>query len=486
MSPWGSEPQTSDEAGLVVRLFGSLPAMVAFGDREGRNVLANEAYAGWFGLTPEQVRGQHLSELLGATLYEQNRVHIERVLAGEPQLFERVLVGPDGHTRHVQASYLPMRRDGEVDGFLVHVTDVSAIAEARRELALAEHLARMGSWVYRPLTGEITYSEELHRITGLPRDPAPTFETSLAVVHPEDQSRVAEVIAGAVATGEDRETEYRIVRPDGDLRFVHGVVAAQQDATGTVVLLRGTVQDVTAEHAAQVALEQANAQLVEKNQLLGDMVGMLGHDLRNPASAVAGFLGLALDRWDELTPDRQRGFVERAAGSARRVNDLLTDVLAMARSDAGTLEADPSPVAVAELVRVLLRDSVFGVQVEVDVLDDVTIEADPSQLRQVLGNLVTNAARYGEPPVRIAARGVGRRVEITVADHGEGVPEEFVPHLFERFSRAESGKAVTRSGTGLGLHIVDMLCRANRGSVRYREADGGGAEFVVDLPSARS
>ncbi|BBZ30050.1 hypothetical protein MMAD_43450 [Mycolicibacterium madagascariense] len=109
-----------------------LPALIGYWDCDLRNVLANDAYVDYFGFTPQQARGRHMREVIGETVYALNLPYIQGALSGEEQLFERTLIDRHGVTRYTQASYLPDIVDGEVRGFYVQVTDVSARVEAER------------------------------------------------------------------------------------------------------------------------------------------------------------------------------------------------------------------------------------------------------------------------------------------------------------------------------------------------------------------
>ena len=134
----------------------------------------------------------------------------------------------------------------------------------------------------------------------------------------------------------------------------------------------------------------------------------------------------------------------------------------------------------------LLRDQVEAASLEADIRaeGDLTAYADAVHVRQVVANLLSNARRYGEGPLELEAVAVDGHVEITLRDHGEGVPEDFVPHLFDRFARASSGIATTVGGTGFGLYIVQRLALANDGAVSYAPVEPHGAAFTVTFPCA--
>src|ERR1700712_1504287 len=118
------------EARRLRVLFDGLPALIGYWDRDLRNVIANEAYVDWFGISPEQIRGLHISTIVGQTVYDKNIPYMERALAGHQQEFQRTLVDPSGRVRHSQVSYVPDVVDGEVVGLGVLVTDITSRVEA--------------------------------------------------------------------------------------------------------------------------------------------------------------------------------------------------------------------------------------------------------------------------------------------------------------------------------------------------------------------
>jgi diguanylate cyclase (GGDEF)-like protein/PAS domain S-box-containing protein len=133
--PNARDPDRSSETdGLLRRLIDRLPAMLAYWDADKRNVVANEAYVSWFGFRPQDMVGLHIRDVLGQEVYAKNVAFMDAALRGEEQLFARTLVDTSGAVRHTQASYVPDIVDGDVAGFFVLVTDVTARVEAERAL----------------------------------------------------------------------------------------------------------------------------------------------------------------------------------------------------------------------------------------------------------------------------------------------------------------------------------------------------------------
>ena len=259
--------ELGDDIGAILD---ALPAMVGYWDAGLRNRFANRAYVEFFGLTPEQIRGRHASEVLGPELYALNRPHIERALAGEPQLFERTLIDQSGAPRHTQESYIPDVVDGEVRGLVVLATDITArqaaeqaraAAETRFRLAFTHSPVGMGMMnnagrllqVNPALCNMLGYSEqELHG------------RTFADLVSPERQAeqrdRIARLFRGE---SEPSSAEWQFLRKDGSAIWV---ILSLAPADGEVVgetLAVGHVQDISTRKQREDELRHSRERLAE-------------------------------------------------------------------------------------------------------------------------------------------------------------------------------------------------------------------------------
>lgn len=455
-----------------------LPALVAYWDRDLRNVVCNAAYLRWFGLTPAQVHGMHIGDLLGAAVYRANKPYIDGALAGHHQRFDRTLVTAAGETRHTQAEYIPHLTDEGVAGFFVLVADITEQVEARQDLAAAQSLAGVGGYTVEPVTGTLRLSPEVLSMLGLDRaDPSPTMDEYVAAVHPDDRDRV-QALRVRAERGEEYETDYRVVTPDGSVRHVHSRTSRVLGPDGEVVLLRGVMQDET-------EVQRLADDLATTNRLLTDLIGMLGHDLAQPVTATNGYLEILDQEWDHLGPDERRSLVRRATRTGTRSQGLLADILALVSIGASTLTTRPEAV---DLVAVL-EEARDHARLALTLTCETPARAwvDPVHAARIMDNLLVNAARYGRAPYVVGVREDAGEVVVQLRDHGEGVPAPFVPRMFDRFSRADTGVATQVAGTGFGLYLVRELARANLGTVCHRvPADGTGAEFELRLPVART
>ena len=267
----------ADSQENIQAILNALPAMVGYWDSELRNRMANDAYGEFFGKTPEEMHGAHISELLGPELYAKNLPYMEGALRGEPQMFDREITTPSGEVRYTQASYIPDVAVGEVRGFFTLVTDISErrriekeVQKSRTRLAEAERLARLGSWDWDIPNGRMTCSDGLFEIYGISGE---EFEGTYQpegskYVHPDDREMVETEIREAVATGAPVDFEYRIIRPDGRVRRLHSRAELIADEEGRPLRLTGTAQDVTEVRAAAEVLHQTATDLGRRAQEL--------------------------------------------------------------------------------------------------------------------------------------------------------------------------------------------------------------------------
>lgn len=483
----GSSRERTD-ARLLLTLFDHLPAMIAYWDKDARNVVANAAYLEWFGRDPEQMQGIHISEVLGSEVYAKNLPFIEGALAGQEQLFDRTLIDQSGRTRHTQASYVPDVVDGEVRGFFVLVTDVTPRVEAQRAADEAQALARLGNWEFNPATGEATWSRELFVILGL--DPAqgrpPDLGTLSEHLHPDDRDRVLANLAAATRDAAAYTIAYRIVRPDGEVREVISNGRPVVHADGHVVRLTGTLQDVTEANAASRELAHINAELRRANELNADVIAMLGHDIRTPLAAVRGFLELLDEGWETSSEDDRRTMISRARASASRLNEMVDRILSLAAIDSGTIKPVAARIDLAVELAAIADTAGLATRPELLIAPGTptTCAFDPVHLDQVIGNLLTNAGRYGAEPIRITVSAADAGgVCVAVTDAGPGVPAAAEESLFSRFARTGADQEAVR-GTGFGLYMAAQLAQANGARLSYRRATAQAPHaFVLAIPA---
>jgi signal transduction histidine kinase len=239
----------------------------------------------------------------------------------------------------------------------------------------------------------------------------------------------------------------------------------------------------------ELVLRAAREEAEEANRLKDEFLAMVSHELRTPLNAILGWTSLL--RGGTLSAPRAAHALDVIQRNARIQSQLVTDLLDVARSLTGRLHLDPAPVdAVApaveasETIRPEFDDK--GVTLAIDLpLHPLVVWADADRLRQIVGNLLGNALKFTPRGGRVSLRlrGDAGHAEIVVSDTGAGIPAEFLPRVFDRFTQAETGSTRHHGGLGLGLTIVRQLVDLHRGYIEASsEGEGRGACFTVRLP----
>jgi signal transduction histidine kinase len=249
--------------------------------------------------------------------------------------------------------------------------------------------------------------------------------------------------------------------------------------TGGELRLLTTIGTLTA-----AFLEKAieHSELRRLNELKSQFTAIASHELRTPVAVIYGVVRTLEARESELTPERRLELRRVLSLQARRLFDLVENLLDLSRLEADALRIAPTPILVHERLATIVEELADRAgDVTLDVPTDLEAVVDPHAFDRIASNLLANALRHGAPPVSVSATANEGRLRVTVEDRGEGVAADFVGSLFERFTR---GASPSGRGAGLGLSITQAFARAHGGSVTYEHAEPHGARFRVELPSA--
>jgi signal transduction histidine kinase len=229
---------------------------------------------------------------------------------------------------------------------------------------------------------------------------------------------------------------------------------------------------------------QERRALEEADQLKGNFIALASHELRTPAAVIHGLASTLHLRGDQLDDD-QLGMIRRTLyEQTDRMRRLVDQLLDLSRLEANGIRIEAQPLAVLSRIEELV-DSLAGdhaADVWITVPADLEAVVDPNAFDRIVSNLIVNATRYGAPPIEIFAEQRDRHFRLTVADHGGGVPSDFVPQLFERFTRS-GGSRERSEGAGLGLAIAKSYAQAHGGDLLYEEVQPHGARFRLVLPA---
>jgi signal transduction histidine kinase len=260
-----------------------------------------------------------------------------------------------------------------------------------------------------------------------------------------------------------------------------------RDEDGTPLFYQGVLSDVTESRRAKDELQLALDELRRADEMKNTFLTAVSHDLRTPLATILGN-AITLEHADELAlSSEERTDMARAlAAKARRLTELITDLLDMDRLTRGAFEPRLAPEELAELIERVARevDLIGGRQVELD-LHPVVAMVDRSMVERVVENLLVNASKHTptEATIGVRLRAVGDGAEIVVEDDGPGVPVELRGVLFQPFERGPSANPHS-PGVGLGLSLVARFAELHGGRAWVQDRSGGGAAFHVLLASS--
>lgn len=366
------------------------------------------------------------------------------------------------------------------------------LRQTQERARLATESAGIGTWERDLRTGRAKWDAQMYRLRGLPVGPeTPPDDMRYAAYHPDDLENINRNKSRAGKDGDSYENEFRVVFPDGSIRWLATRGLVKRDAHGDPERMLGVTWDITERRRAEQALRE-KAAAVQASAAKSQFLARMSHELRTPLNAVLGFAQLLTNDLADRLSAQQRQRVDRIHSAGLHLLALIDDVL-----DLATIESDALPLTYetvslqASLDDVLqwtqLQASQASVQIHAQT-PRAWVRADPRRVRQILSNLISNAIKYNRPQgqVWIACDAVTHRDQpawtLSVRDTGRGLTAEQCQQLFQPFNRlgAERG---TIPGTGIGLAIVHHLVRLMGGDLTVTSEPGRGSEFRVTLPA---
>ena len=382
----------------------------------------------------------------------------------------------------LSAAALPSSGAAGSAGFVLVSRDVTAREQAAQALryrnTLLQHLladSPIGLLLSELESGRLIEANPAFLSqTGMAAEAVPGVRYA-ALFAADSSVQHAELLGELRARGESGPLTTRWVRADGSEMDIR-LTAFALDDPDAGRLVWSIIEDVSEQQRVQRAKSE--------------LVAVVSHELRTPLTALLGAVGLvAGTQGDQLDP-QSRKLIRIALDNGQRLRELVDDLLDLDRLVAGRLNFE----LVRQPLQPLLAQAVsanttysgsagVGIQLQ-PAPADAEVEVDGGRLVQVLGNLLSNAIKFSPAGSAVELNVVsdGGHWLIRVRDHGPGVPDAFVPRLFDRFAQADASDTRQRGGSGLGLAIAREMIERMRGSVAYQPADGGGACFLLRLP----
>jgi two-component system sensor kinase FixL len=363
------------------------------------------------------------------------------------------------------------------------------LRESEEQMTLAADAANIGIWVHDLERGEVWASDQWRRLFGFTATERIDFDGVLRRLHPEDRETIGNVLASPSASEGSYEREYRLVLPDGGMRWIGSRGRFEFAADGKPLRRRGVSLDITMRKQAELEAERHRNAVAHLSRVttLGEISGSLAHELNQPLGAILANAEAAARGLDKAAPD----LVELRAILADVRNDVLraADTVRSVRAFLRRQDLDIGPRDVAELaseaVRLIRSDAMSReVAVHLELAAGLPpVAGDRIHLQQVLLNLLVNGMdSMSTIPVqdrRLTIRATcpdSRDVEISVIDAGVGIAADELPRVFDSFHTTKPG------GLGLGLSICRSIVEAHRGKIALRNNADRGVTASVSLP----
>ena len=440
------------------------------------------------GVALEGLQGTNLVDCHHPDSRPRARAALARALAGDAAHY-RARVTIQGEDRYVSASAVPIRASGGETGLVVIAFDVTAgdprersLRDSQRKLELAVEATGLGLWSFDVKAGVVVWDEQMHAITGYPT-PLTTEGWLDTLVHPDDRATIAASMERS-HRGDFRVVPHRIVRPDGEIRWVvsHGMVVV--DEAGEVTHMYGGLLDIT----EQQRLEEQNRR-AQKLEAVGSLTAGVAHNFNNLLMAILP----TLDLLGEVVPATHADLLKDATHAAQRGAELVRELMTFAGQERRASHVVESPQAFVEhAVTICRRTFERAANVQVRIEPELpSVLCDPGALEHALVNVLLNARdalKNGEGTIEVVARrateqderradlGGGEWLCVEVRDDGVGVPPEVRDRIFEPFFTTKGPQ-----GTGLGLSTVYAVVREHGGRIDF-ESGVRGTTFRLYLP----
>lgn len=340
------------------------------------------------------------------------------------------------------------------------------------------------------------------KCTDMYEDPMIWFHT----IHIDDRKMVADALNKKIKGDLSNPAfpDYRIIRPDGEMRWVRARAFTIYDVKGQPYRIAGNVEDITKRKHIEEQLHQAYENLEnevaertqelqtalkseqEYNALQKQFLSMASHELRNPLSIIDLTAQLIDRHHGSMTADDIKTRVSKISRATKRITDLIESTLNATKSEEGKMGSKHILCDLRAIVRECIENQtdISRYHEFVTDLDDLpeTIIGDPGHLSQIFINLLSNAIKYSpdHPSICVNGHVQGNRAVVSVIDKGIGIPKNEMPEMFKRFFRTSNAAGIP--GTGIGLNLTRQLVELQGGEIKVESVDGEGSTFSVYLP----
>ena len=439
----------------------------------------------WEPILPEDTAGMQASIQLSAQ-------------AMTPWMHSWRIRTPEGQIRWLQGRGHPHAlEDGTVmwDTLILDATELkekeASLARLNERMKIATDSAGIGIWDLDLVDNRLVWDDWMFRLYGITSEDfdgtAASWEMSL---HPDDLAAAKQTFEVATQSLGNYNTEFRILRPDGEVRYLKADSYVQRDAQGNPVRVIGTNYDITERRRVLEELEAAKEKAEASNRLKSAFLANMSHELRTPMNGILGFMELLREsRLDQATREEYVDIVNR---SGKRLLNTINNIISISEIESGTAQLRLQPIDLCEMLQNLY--SFFQPQAQQKGLTlhwqcdppakEQQLQSDPAKLESIFTNLISNAIKFTDAgEIHLQCQLEGHHVCVYVNDTGIGIAAEQLDRIYDRFTQVDE-RPYRRAyeGSGLGLSIAQAYVQMLGGRLEVTSEPEAGTTFAVYLP----
>lgn len=467
-------------------------------DANGQYIEVNPSGCAMLGYTREEILTKKISDLIPSDDIAATPLRLDELRQGKTVRTERRLIRKDGTLVPVEIS-ARMLPDGRLQAIQRDITERKKAEQILRKkddlLAQMGQLAQVGGWEFEVNTLKGSWTDEVARIHDMDVSQETNAEIGLSVYHDESREKIETAIRQTIDSGIPYDLELKMTTVKGNTKWVRTIGQPVYEGC-RVAKLRGSFQDITERKRIEEEILKLNesleqkviertAQLESANKELESFSYSVSHDLRAPLRAIDGFARIIVEDYANKLDSEGTRLLNVISTNIQKMDHLIRDLLELSRT--GRTELQRTSVNMNEMVQAIYHEiappeAIRSFEFKLNPLPEAF--GDPTLLRQMWSNLLSNALKYTMPKTERRIEIIGREEEnenvYCVTDSGVGFNPDYIHKLFGIFQRLHSAEEF--EGTGVGLAIVQRIAHRHGGRVWAESKVGKGAKFYFTLP----